>query len=220
MRCERLGDRRVSKRAPAMTGWAKWQRAPCARRARRASLCRHSAVVPLARRRRRGIRSPTAPPPSCERARVAWRQPHGGFSCRVCGRRESAFQVSVFLPPLFFGESFFTTPPTTVQRPRGPTRDDTRPTDPESPTLRLRTHSLPVHTWVSGRAFARSLPSRPRARVTRRRQRKGMSHLRRDGERQRARDPLRRENVVQWFVCRPTSDIRALQLLSTAVLIR
>ena len=42
--------------------------------------------------------------------------------------------------------------------PNGPADPHARATtrDRRTPTLRLRTHSLPVHTWVSGRAFARS----------------------------------------------------------------
>ena len=81
-----------------------------------------------------------------------------------------------------------------VLYPRGPARarrhatDEPRLSDSAGPT-----HSQFTHGCQGAHSFARSLPSRPRARITRRRQRKGMSHLRRDGERQRARDPLRRE---------------------------
>ena len=73
---------------------------------------------------------------------------HSGIRRRSCPARGMRTDDARGLPcilPWYIGrflrESFFDNPP---QRPRGPARDDTRPTDPDSPTPDPLTPSWPV----------------------------------------------------------------------------
>ena len=71
------------------------------------------------------------------------------------------------------------------------------------------THSQFTREGCQG-AHSRAHSPAVRARVTRRRQRKGMSHLRRDGERQRARDPScceRPSSIINQSVCVPPPPV-------------